>query len=211
VSFERCFVRGSGDLVWCRASRPFRLEASQTLAALAGSLLTVDAGKPEEGEGDTKAAVELNRVTAVVGGHLLHLRRGGNGLKGIVPLRFGTADCLFASTGGKAMVHVAGGEITGEAVLLDRFGWRGSGNAYHFPGMMVEHQPGGVGMSTARLQPYDREKWKTLTGEMDATFVETIKFGEVPSNLARARPETFAAVELRNFGAPPEQVPAPSK
>src|SRR5439155_14921479 len=44
VTFDHCFVRGDGDLVWARVSRPFELDCSNSLVALNGSLLNVEAG-----------------------------------------------------------------------------------------------------------------------------------------------------------------------
>src|SRR5262249_40912760 len=85
LSFERCFVCGLGDLAWCRASRPFRLKAQDTLAVLSGSVLVVDAGNYEDAS-DTRSEVEFRRVTAAVENHVLLLRKANEDLKGIVPI-----------------------------------------------------------------------------------------------------------------------------
>src|SRR5262249_17999403 len=42
LSLENCFVRGDGDLVWGRTSRPFELAATGTLAALTDSFLKLE-------------------------------------------------------------------------------------------------------------------------------------------------------------------------
>ena len=175
IRFERCLVRGNGDLVWCRSSRPFRLEAVNTLVALSGSALAVDAARGDEPEG-AKAVLDFRRVTVVVGGHLLRLRPANKDLKGIVPLTCSPADCLFASLGSKALVHVDGGDAD-ETALQDKLAWKGSKNAYNVP-FLVDQLPTGVGMMR---KTFDREKWKTFTGETDGKFLESIKFAEAPS------------------------------
>ena len=209
VLFKRCLVRGNGDLVWCRSSRPFRLEAVNTLVALSGSALAVDAARGDEPEG-AKAILDFRRVTVVVGGHLLRLRPANKDLKGIVPLTCNPADCLFASLGSKALVHVDGGEAD-ETALKDKLIWKGSKNAYNVP-FLVDQLPTGVGMMRTT---FDREKWKTFTGETDGKFLESIKFAETPDadGLADANPEQFAVsdLDLKGFGADVGQLPVPQK
>src|SRR5207244_2434658 len=76
LSFERCVIRGKGDLVWCRSSRPFQLRVNNSLAALDGSVLTLEAGKSAEavmmsgGDAPQQPAVDLRRVTTLLSGNL---------------------------------------------------------------------------------------------------------------------------------------------
>src|SRR5262249_11511321 len=44
LALQRCFVRGEGDLLWGRASRPCELDARNSLVALSGSLYHADVG-----------------------------------------------------------------------------------------------------------------------------------------------------------------------
>jgi hypothetical protein len=208
IAFERCLVRGNGELVWCRSSRPFRLEAGNTLAALGGSVLLVDSGKQEGALGDGKAVIDFRHVTAVVAGPLLKLRPSNKDLKGIVPLGWKPTDCLFASLGSKALVEVAGVEA-GETALQDKLTWKGSNNAYNFL-ELVDQQPMGGMM---RPQPFNREKWKSFTGETDGKFVEMVKFADTPDadNLALVRPEQFAVVSPEGFGASVDKLPTPAR
>jgi len=206
VDFERCLVRGNGDLVWCRASQPFQLKAVNTLAALSGSALTIDAAR--EGPEGVKATLDFRRVTVVVGGNLLQLRPANKDLKGIVPLACEPVGCLFVSLDNKALVHVAGGEAD-ETALQDKLAWKGTRNAYNVP-WLVDQLPTGVGMMR---KTFDREKWKAFTDEKDGKFLESIKFAELPESdaLADVKPEQFAIADadLKGFGADLSQLPIP--
>ena len=205
LAFERCLVRGNGDLVWCRSSRPFRLEASNSLAVLGGSILSVEPGKQEGG--DAKAVVDFRQVTAVVAGPLLQLRPSNKDLKGIVALSWKPTGCLFASIGSKSLVYVAGVEA-GETALQEKLTWKGSNNAYNFL-ELIDQQPSGGMM---RPQPYNREKWKAFTGETDGKFVEMVKFADSPDpdNLALARAEQFAVASPEGYGASVDKLPVPA-
>jgi hypothetical protein len=74
LSFENCFVRGDGDLVWGRTTRPFELAATSTLAALTGSFLNLEvrADAPAAPPGQ-KVVVRLKDVTTYLGGHLVRV------------------------------------------------------------------------------------------------------------------------------------------
>src|SRR5262249_15942179 len=91
----------------------------------------------------------------------------------------------------------------------EKLTWKGSNNAYSFP-ELLDQQPTEVGMM--RMRPYDREKWKTFTGETDGKFVEAVKFAEAPDSddLPSGRAEQFAAAELKGYGAAVDQLPAPA-
>src|SRR5262249_13096784 len=47
VGFENCFVRGDGDQVVLRASRPLTLTVANSLTVLSGSLLTAEASRAD--------------------------------------------------------------------------------------------------------------------------------------------------------------------
>src|SRR5262249_62370926 len=42
LAFDNCFVRGKGDLIWSRGSRPFDLDLKNSLVAPDGNLPTVE-------------------------------------------------------------------------------------------------------------------------------------------------------------------------
>jgi hypothetical protein len=203
VRFQGCFVRGNGDLIRCRFSRPFKLEGENTLVALTGSLLSIDGGTLEEDGVEGKTDIDLRKVTAVVGGHILLLRSSSKDLKGILPLNCKPQQCLFVSRGReRALVHVVGGEADNKTALQTKVGWSAPmGNAYSFP-LMLDQQLVGPGMM--RPTPWKLEEWKNLTGETDGKFVDMIRFAGSPDSLDRAQPEQFVPVEpkeLKDYGA----------
>jgi len=164
LALERCFVRGEGDLVAGR-SRPFELEAKNTLAALGGSLLSVDATAESPAAGATqKVSVRLTQVTTYLGGALLHLSAGRD-LKGVVPVRVAPERCLFLQApGGRPLVYLEGSE---EQALARKLDWQGGVNGYGGYTSMLEQQPPGEAMM---LPPLNREKWKTTYGESSSKF-----------------------------------------
>jgi hypothetical protein len=220
VSLKRCFVRGSGDLVNCRASRPFRLEAQQTLVALSGSVLIVDAGKYDDSsDASPRSEVDFRNVTAVVGGNLLLLRpatprdQPSEDLKGIVPVSWTPDGCLFASLGGassaRALVSIERGKAS-DATLLQKIPWKAGKNAYSFP-EFIDQPLSPDDLKSMKSTPYNREGWKTFTSETDARFLDMVKLSDIPENLARARPSQFVLPELKDYGPTMEKLPTPGK
>ncbi|MBI1915246.1 MAG: serine/threonine protein kinase [Planctomycetes bacterium] len=209
LSFESCFVRGSGDLVWCRASRPFRLKAEDTLAALAGSVLVINAGKYDDSsDTSAKSEVDFKRVTAAVGGHLLRLYPDNKDLKGIVPVNWAPDGCLFVSlTSAGALINISGGEASEDTLKL-KIPWNAGRNVYSFP-EFIDQQPASI--KSMRPAPFKWETWKTFTGEVDSRALDMVKFDDVPDNLAGARPDQFILSDLKDVGASTEKLPVPKK
>jgi hypothetical protein len=212
LTFESCFIRGSGDLVWCRASRPFLLTAEDTLAALGGSILLIDAGNYDaSAEASAKSDIRFTRVTAAVGGSLLRLVPAKENLKGIVPVHWTPKQCLFVSQGGgdsaPALIDILGGQASEEA-LKQKLVWSPGTNAYGFPEFL--DQPSSD-IKLMRPTPFKWDTWKTFTGEMNSRTLDMVKFNDIPDNLARARPGQFVLPDLKDFGANTEKLPLPKK
>jgi hypothetical protein len=106
VRFQDCFVRGQGDLVAVRASRPFRLDVENALVVLTGSLLSVD-GNSDDTPVPAAAQLTLNRLTTYLTDHLVVLRASRTG-KGLVFTQATASDCLFAPAGGKGSCRCRG-------------------------------------------------------------------------------------------------------
>jgi serine/threonine protein kinase len=215
VQVRRCFVRGQGDLVAVRATRPLNLEVDNSLVALAGSFLNVE-GNSRTPPGANEVKVGLNQITAFLSDHLIRLRAGKEGEEP-VPVRIKAQSCLFASAESHALVHLDGMELTPEQ-MEHAFQWRnGRHNAYHNFQPMLDQQPKGDEMP---LPSYNQQSWKKFTGEMDATFPPPMKlFAEPPvpeiplvQHLIRALPTHFK-VKMdgvpTGFGAEVEQLPKP--
>src|SRR5205814_1576603 len=62
IHLQNCLVRGEGEVLTVRASRPLQLELDNTLLALAGSLLGVQS-RTKEAAPETWAQINLNHVS----------------------------------------------------------------------------------------------------------------------------------------------------
>jgi serine/threonine protein kinase len=213
LSFENCFIRGGGDLVACRASRTFRLKATNTLVALSGSLLIIEAGKEDDSaEVRAKSDIEFTRVTAALGGNLLRLVPDSEDLKGIVPVQWAPERCLFVSLGGSgsspALINVFGGQAS-EETLRRKIVWKGGKNAYSFQAFI--DQPS-TNIKVMQLTPFKWDTWKTFTGETESRTLDMVKFNEVTTdNLTSVRPDQFVLPEAKDFGASIDKLSLPKK
>jgi hypothetical protein len=171
VAFASCFVRGDGDLVSARVSRPFEVEVKDSLAALTGSLLNVDDGRKDApaAPGGKEIAVRLTQTTAYLGGHLVRLRAASMG--SLVPVHCFPAKSLLVSAGDKkALLHLeaAPKDLATAAQRLDLKGEGGNNYANFFP--MLDQQPGGDEMPTTAA---GKEEWKQAD---DQSKFEDVKF-----------------------------------
>ena len=72
LTVESCFLRGDGDLLWSKASRPFALDVKKTFAALSGSLLNIEVvGEAMAPPDSQKTQVALQDTTTYLGGPLV--------------------------------------------------------------------------------------------------------------------------------------------
>jgi hypothetical protein len=206
LALEGCFVRGEGDLVAGR-SRPFELDARNTLAALGGSLLSVDATAEAPAAGATqKMAVRLAQVTTYLGGALLHLSAGRD-LRGVVPVRVEPTRCLFLQApGARPLVYLEGSE---EKALARKLDWQGGVNGYGGYTSMLEQQPPGEAMM---LVPVNRELWKTTYGEASSKFgVELATPPAADEPFAQLMPSQFKLpAESSDLGAAAADLPRPA-
>jgi serine/threonine protein kinase len=166
LALEGCFVRGDGDLLWGRASRPCELSVKNTLAALSGSFLNLDMPRGAEAPAEGKVDLQLNKVTTYLGGHLLRLGAGNNP-KGLMPVRCQPHNCLFVpSATARALVHLDGPELDlSKDKLKEKLEWSGGSNAYgKFPAAVDQKPPGD---EMVMSKPMDMTKWMTFSGEED--------------------------------------------
>ncbi len=195
IELSESFVRGHGDLVAVKSSRPLTLDAKQCLVAVTGSLLAVDGTKPELIAGAAAGiGVTLSNVTAHVGQHLL-LARGTKEARDHVPIDHRSTDCVF-STEGRALVALHGPESKEEVKRL--LGWRANRNVYSTTGAMLLLQPiEAMGMDMPKMADrFDFAAWEGLWGGDEAgSRFGRIKFAAFPPldgrDLADARPDDF--------------------
>jgi hypothetical protein len=178
VRLQRCLIRGKGRGVWVAAARPFDLDLTQTVTALAGPVVAVDpAAKPPAA--GAMARVKFDHVTALLAGPLLDLRpsRATPLTKpGWVPVSVESEKSLFAPVErGHPLMAIDGGDA---AMYGTTFTWGGSGNWYGNFGVT------GTYLEATTDVPGDTRKlaadeWFALTGEKaDATG--RVQFSNAP-------------------------------
>jgi serine/threonine protein kinase len=189
LALKNCFLRGDGDLLWSRTSRPCELSITNTLAALAGSLFHVevpaDAPAPDDNH---RVDLRLSRVTTYLGGHLINLTSGKDP-NNLIPVRCLPKNCLFIpSPSGKALVHLEGPEASDKA-LKEKLDWQSMGtNGYGNFTSAVDQQPMGAEMA----QPMNMEKWKKFTGEKESEFeLKLKKAPPIDAPFTQLKPEEF--------------------
>jgi hypothetical protein len=218
VEIEDCFVRGHGDLVTVRVSRPFDLRARNAVFALAGSVLSIDGHKADNAVPADPALVAFEAVTAYTTQYLIAMRATmTNPLH--VPLQVTAAtSCVFVAAEGNPHVYVDG--VQSEQELKRRLSWQGKGNAYSPTGPVL------IWQSLERTDNphlYDGDQWIELWGRGDEapSFLRTIKFSGYPAAgklLADTTPADFAIVStdpaqpiLTNRGADVDRLPRPPR
>jgi hypothetical protein len=214
VALDGCFVRGKGDLVAVRASRPFDLDIANSLVALAGSFLNVK-GKGKDVPIEPPVRVTLARSTAYLTGNLVLLQTD-NDAKDLVRIEVVSAShCLFTSAGGsKALVHFDG-DLTDENKMKSRFIWKGDDNACSNFEQLVDQQSSEK-YDMMPLQAYGKKKW---LDDKQGPWFERKKVISPPSDdrlLTRVLPEDFkikpdAEVGAQTYGPEIAQPPRPSE
>jgi tRNA A-37 threonylcarbamoyl transferase component Bud32 len=214
IRVEDCFVRGAGDLVAVRPSRPFDLRVDDSLVVLDGSLLYVE-GAGKEPAAHPPVQLGLKKVTAYLTDHAFLLRacrEEGKNARGLVHTQMmSVRDCLFASSGGKSLVHLDGVDTDDQMRRLFTWG-EGQHNAYSNFAQLLDQQPREP--EAMSLPPYDKRRWEQLTQETDGKF-DKVKFASPPGEgmLARVLPADFrikAESELHGYGADMERLPKPA-
>src|SRR5262249_40585735 len=110
-----------------RASRPLELDVQNTMLALAGSLMGVQAGAKEPTP-EMEARIALNHVSALLTEPLLVFHSGKNP-KGFVPTVVDTAqNSLFVGVGDKPLVLIEANDFNENP--REYLTWKGEHNAY---------------------------------------------------------------------------------
>jgi serine/threonine protein kinase len=210
ITITGCFVRGSGQMLSVRVSRPFEFKAEDSLLALNGSMLVMDAN-PKEPSASRNASITLSHLTTYLTEHLILLRAvKENGAKGLVATQIkSVSDCLFASAGTKALIHLEGID-TPEGQMERYISWSDSQrNAYSNYTQYVEQQPASDAMPQP---PLTANAWKDFTRDPDSRF-DRVRFSQSPApdaSLSRVPASSFkptAVPPLQGCGANVERLP----
>jgi serine/threonine protein kinase len=216
IRVENCFVRGKGELLAVRSSRPFHLQADKSLVALDGNLLAVK-GSSRELPLQPGSSINLARVTTYLTHHLISLKgleQVGKSSKGLVQTQVASAaDCLFAAAAGESLVHLDG--LDNQDDMTKYFTWNENRNNSfsNYENRYLDQQtPNQVGGPMA----FDRAKWDRFTNGNGVRY-ETVKFSSAPppdSPLNRVLATDFRVIQNTNssgpeYGAVINDLPAP--
>jgi hypothetical protein len=213
LRIDTCFIRGEGDLLWARASRPSELDVKNSLVALSGSLLKVEAAR--EGAPTTGAMVaRLSQVTTYLQGNLLRVQAGKD-LKGLTPLQVKPSDCLFLApppSAERVLVLVEGPEVE-ETALRGKLSWGEDGgrNGYGGFGRLLLGQASEEGKM---VLVGNKDHWP-FSGEPDSDFSAQLPPGSVAVDAAFTSlvPGQFKPAEAASagFGADVATLPWPHR
>jgi serine/threonine protein kinase len=202
LSLERCFVRGEGDLVWTRATRPFALEVKQSLVAVSGALLDLDAAPDSQAPPTTqKVKLDLSRTTAYLKASLVRIKAAKE-VTGLVPVECKANGCLFVpATPGNALIRLDAPEGE-ENSLRDRFDWAGNGNSYgDYAGQFND---------AAEMMPGTGMKWK-MPGEDSKFGVKPAEPSPAGTRFSAMKPNQFTWADVSSdTGADAAKLPVPA-
>jgi hypothetical protein len=217
ISITNSFVRGTGQVLVVPASRPFEFRLEESLAALDGSLITID-GNRKDPNTKSHTGITLQKSTTYLTEHLVLLRAAreeGRPNKGLVTTQVNSAkDCLFVSVLGKSLVHLEG--MDGDEQMKRLLYWVESRhNAYSNFKEYLDQESGSSGMMPP--VPYRRRQWEEFAHEDTDKFERVVHFhGALAQDAPLARVmaadfRTKAETNLQEYGADVERLPRPAE
>jgi serine/threonine protein kinase len=153
---KNCFIRGGGNLLGVRASRPFDLNMEQCLVCLGGSLVQIEASAMDQMPLDAKAQITLKSLTTWMSEPVLQLRSGKNG-RGLAATQVYADHCHFAAAANKSLVRVQ--FLDNEEQAKKLLNWMGSSNAYSGYAKLLDQPTGSDGMPLV----FYEDQWKKFT------------------------------------------------
>ena len=196
IRIKQTFIRGKGDVVSVRGSRPFDLEIDTTLAALDGSVVSV-LGLAKDAHVSPLTQMTFRKVTACLNDAFLEIRAADGDRKagGLTPAQVRCDDCLFVATGEKPFVLAVG--VDGDVLTKQLLAWEGRGNVYGNYGKMLHLELPAAMTTMMPMMPADltAKGWLAFTHEPEDSF----------ARVTLARPPTadrpFAAAQPGDFQA----------
>ena len=213
LTIEGCFIRGEGDLIWTKASRPFGLDMTKSLAMLSGSLLNIEV-KPEAKAPlkDAKTLVSLKSSTTYLGGPLVRLSWGKDP-RGLVDVNCKARNCLFvpAEPNQTMMIELKGSD-SDEKMLQDggAWKWEGGSNTYGNFKALLQQTP--VGDEMMSMVAWSKDKWTKEYGEESSTFAaDPVKKPSETTSFARMEPDQLSPPrQSSDSGVPLDSLPKPA-
>jgi serine/threonine protein kinase len=218
IRLDNCFIRGRGDLLTVRPSRPFHLELNNSLIGLDGSFVTIF-GQPKETAFPTDGQIVCQHVTTYLNDYWLDFRANEEDRKmaGFARLQIKCEKCRFVAGNNRPLLHGVG--IDGETLMNQVLSWGNRSNLYgNFTQMLDVELPNATTMMP--MMPLTAKNWRNLTFEGEDSFVE-MQIAHKPAAdrlWSRMRADDFTAKRLdmkksdinpNDFGANAAELPAP--
>jgi serine/threonine protein kinase len=218
IRMDNCFVRGRGDLLTVRPSRPFQLELNNSLVGLDGSFATIF-GQPKETAFPTDGQIVCQHVTTYLNDYWLDFRANEEDRKmtGFSRLQIKCEKCRFVAGNNRPFVHGVG--IDGDTLKNQVLTWGNRTNLYgNFSQMLDVELPNATAMMPT--MPLTAKNWRDQTLESEDSFVE-MQIARKPSAdraWSKMRADDFAAKRLdmkksdinpNDFGANTVELPTP--
>jgi hypothetical protein len=213
VQLDNCYIRGAGDLMFVRASRPFELRVENSLVALDGSFLMVDGSSKDPGMRN-RSEIVLKQVTTYLTDHLIWLRasrQDGRTSKGLIPTYVQSAtDCVFASATGKTLVHLDG--FDADEQMKRCFSWGDSKRILYANYDQLLDQRSFSEGEMMPPTPYGRTEWGEFTRDPDVRFdrlrfpglsAQDVALAKLPATDFRMKTEAG----MQGYGAELERLP----
>ncbi|HEV3144626.1 MAG TPA: hypothetical protein VGZ47_12125, partial [Gemmataceae bacterium] len=219
IRFDNCFVRGRGDVLTVRPSRPFQMELNNSLIGLDGSFATVF-GQGKEAAFPTDGQIVCQHVTTYLNDYWLDFRANEEDRKmaGFSGLRIKCENCRFVAANNRPLVHGVGIDVDTLWNQNQVLKWEPGSNLYgNFAQMLDVELPGNSMMPMMPLTP---KAWRSRTSESEDSFVD-MQIAHKPGAdrpWSRMRAEDFAAkrvdmkkidIKLNEYGANASELPAP--
>jgi serine/threonine protein kinase len=202
---ENCFIRGQGDFLWMQDGHSAEVAIENSLIALSGSLLNIEANKTSAADDQPASTaplvLRLRRVTTYLGDNLIRLHAAKE-IKGLPKTRCEPADCLFLPARDRSLVLLEGPEVE-EKGLRDKLSWESNGtNAYGNFAALLEQQAVDSMMKWPSMS--NHETWqRDVSGETSSKY--SVKLPNPPpadAVFALLMPATFRPQEsLKDYGA----------
>ncbi|MHB1423987.1 MAG: serine/threonine-protein kinase [Gemmataceae bacterium] len=208
LQVENCLIRGQGDLLWLPDGLSAEVTIDNSLIALSGSLLNVDAEDKETAAPAREKAepptapltLHLHKTTTYLGDNLIRLHAVKD-IKGLANTRCEPTECLFLPADDRPLVRLEGPEGE-ESGLREKLVWERAGkNAYGNFSALLEFQF----VDSMRMpSALNQEKWKKdISGERDSEY--NVKLPNPPPSDAaftQLLPAAFRPdANLKEYGA----------
>jgi hypothetical protein len=160
VEFRDSFIRGEGDLANLCSCRRLYIGLTNTLVAVAGSLVDLDI-KSDDATPEQGPRVELKRSSVFSREPIFALSSSKAG-KGLGQVHIDAGACLFAALAKRPLIYLKAPDVQSEAQLSKYLDWRGEQNTYaRFDKVLEYERPDemGTAMQLASVE------WGKLFGE----------------------------------------------